>query len=300
MNIFMSDWNDPRDSLRLGFKDLDDTSRAGTLVRDFFEARGHHVRVTDKPPKCETFGNPDFFVGIGWGDPFGVGNKEEIDGRDLGPQTDYPLAWLGGANLTSHPFSVVYRSYVRPAKGEHAMRLEADFANPVPSENEPERTRRIQQQAQMILDWALIQSEAKQRRYDVALSFAGEDRETVESVAKALKYRGVRVFYDRDEQAELWGENLLTHLTEIYRTQARFTVIFISEHYINKPWTRIEREAAQARAFEQNAAYVLPVRLDDAELPGLLPTVSYLDLRQTSVIDLVDLIMKKLGRMRRI
>jgi len=42
--------------------------------------------------------------------------------------------------------------------------------------------------------------------YDVAFSFAGEDRRIVESLAARLKQQNVSVFYDRDKQAEIWGE----------------------------------------------------------------------------------------------
>ena len=38
-------------------------------------------------------------------------------------------------------------------------------------------------------------------KYDVALSFAGEDREYVEAVAQGLKNAGISVFYDRFEAA---------------------------------------------------------------------------------------------------
>jgi hypothetical protein len=37
--------------------------------------------------------------------------------------------------------------------------------------------------------------------FDVALSFAGEDRQVAESLADGLRNFGVRVFYDRYEQA---------------------------------------------------------------------------------------------------
>jgi len=43
----------------------------------------------------------------------------------------------------------------------------------------------------------------------VALSFAGEDRGYVRSVAEGLKAKGVSVFYDEFEEVALWGENLL-------------------------------------------------------------------------------------------
>ncbi len=42
-------------------------------------------------------------------------------------------------------------------------------------------------------------------QWDVALSFAGAQRDYVEQVAQALQARGVRCFYDADEQIELWG-----------------------------------------------------------------------------------------------
>jgi hypothetical protein len=37
-------------------------------------------------------------------------------------------------------------------------------------------------------------------RWDVALSFAGAQRDYIEQVARALKARGVRCFYDADEE----------------------------------------------------------------------------------------------------
>ena len=53
---------------------------------------------------------------------------------------------------------------------------------------------------------------ATQYDYDVAFSFAGEDRQIVESLANRLKQQNVSVFYDRDKQAQTWGENLQEYL----------------------------------------------------------------------------------------
>ncbi len=39
--------------------------------------------------------------------------------------------------------------------------------------------------------------------FDVALSFAGEDRRYVESVAQELRSRRVKVFYDKYEQTDM-------------------------------------------------------------------------------------------------
>ncbi len=44
--------------------------------------------------------------------------------------------------------------------------------------------------------------------YDIAISFAGEDREVAASIAEKLKSQGIKVFYDSYEKATLWGKNL--------------------------------------------------------------------------------------------
>lgn len=113
--------------------------------------------------------------------------------------------------------------------------------------------------------------------YEVALSFAGEDRAYAEELAVLLKAQGVRVFYDAYEEGPLWGVDLYDHLHEVYSRQARYCVLFASKHYAAKAWTTHERRAAQERAFrEKGTAYILPVRIDDTPIPGLATTIGFL------------------------
>lgn len=135
---------------------------------------------------------------------------------------------------------------------------------------------------------------AENRDYDIALSFAGEERDYVDRVAHLLRERGVKVFYDLFEEADLWGKDLYAYLSEIYRKRAKFTVIFISKSYANKLWTNHERKSAQARAFQEAQEYILPARFDDTEIPGVLPTVGYVSLINRSPQELASLITKKL------
>ncbi len=130
--------------------------------------------------------------------------------------------------------------------------------------------------------------------FDVALSFAGEDRTYVDQVARLLRDRGVKVFYDLFEEADLWGKNLYTHLSDVYQNRAKFTVMFISAAYCEKLWTNHEREAAQARAFQEAQEYILPVRFDSTDIPGVLPTTGYVSLTKRTPEQLVSLITKKL------
>jgi hypothetical protein len=131
--------------------------------------------------------------------------------------------------------------------------------------------------------------------YDIALSFAGEDRELVERCARLLLDVGYRVFYDRWEQHDLWGMDLTAHLDSVYRGAARYCLLFISKHYVAKAWTRHELRSAQARALRDLGEYILPARLDDTPVPGLPETVGYIDLRTHSLEELVRLIERKLG-----
>lgn len=134
--------------------------------------------------------------------------------------------------------------------------------------------------------------------YDVVISFAGESRKIVEPIAALLRGANVSVFYDKFEEAKLWGKNLYTHLSDVYNKKGRFCIIFVSKEYNEKIWTTKEREAAQARALREPSEYILPIKLDDTELPGLEDTISYLDLRDASITQekIVSLVLQKLER----
>ena len=132
-------------------------------------------------------------------------------------------------------------------------------------------------------------------QYDVALSFAGQDRTYVQQVATALAAAGAKVFFDEFEKVALWGKDLVEHLQDIYQNQARFCVLFISKDYIAKPWPTHERRSAQARALVAKEEYLLPARFDDSVVPGLQPTIGYVDLRALAPEAFAGLILQKLG-----
>ena len=80
-------------------------------------------------------------------------------------------------------------------------------------------------------------------QYEVALSFAGEEREYVEKVARALQSRGIEVFYDEFEQVSLWGADLVEEFHDVFENRANLAVMFISEHYVEKSWPTHERRS---------------------------------------------------------
>lgn len=132
--------------------------------------------------------------------------------------------------------------------------------------------------------------------YDLVFSFAGEDRKLVERLYKILTDEGVRVFYDKAEQASLWGKDLYQHLQEIYRDKARYCVVFVSKYYARKRWTKHELRQAQERAFRENIEYILPLRLDRTDLPGLNMTTGFIDYGRGKLPAIAALLLDKLGR----
>ncbi len=134
------------------------------------------------------------------------------------------------------------------------------------------------------------------RTYDVALSFAGENREYVEQVAEELKRLDVTVFYDRFEEVNLWGKDLAEHLGHVYGTDSRFVVLFLSKAYAAKAWPKHEKQFALARQLSSGEERVLPVRFDNTEIPGLPPTLSFLDLRVVTPAKLAELIRQKVDQ----
>lgn len=135
-------------------------------------------------------------------------------------------------------------------------------------------------------------------KYDIALSFAGEQRDFVEAVVRELDLPRDRVFYDADYTGHLWGEELSEVLVKLYRDEARYVVMFISREYAQKEWCILERRAALRRRMTTQGAYILPVRLDTTtldEVEGLLGTIGYLDGLRLGVPGIVDAIRQKLG-----
>lgn len=130
--------------------------------------------------------------------------------------------------------------------------------------------------------------------FDVAISVAGPDKEYALELAEQLRRAGFTVFYYEFYPEYLWGKNLATTFDEIFRKRSRFCVVFVSKEYRDRVWTSHEMRSAQARAVEEKGnEYILPVRIDDTELDGLLPTLSYLPIGM-GVKKIGDLLIKKL------
>jgi hypothetical protein len=139
----------------------------------------------------------------------------------------------------------------------------------------------------------------------VAFSFAGEQRDFVESIAVALEERlGTgRVFYDRWYEAWANGDRALHRLKSIYHNEAAINVVCLSEDYDVKPWTIEERNSIISRRMHFTAKWPteqyhqeLLLRVGKGEIADF--TAIFSDVSNRTVDAIVRLIVDKLALAR--
>lgn len=132
-------------------------------------------------------------------------------------------------------------------------------------------------------------------KHDFALSFADEDRSTVESIAILLESNGAKVFYDDFYKSNLVGKGLSNYFKKTYGSDARFVVPFISKNYSNKEWANFEFSIARDEAKSRKSEFILPVRLDETKIFGLSDDVRYIPFEKEGISGTVDILIKKLS-----
>jgi hypothetical protein len=131
--------------------------------------------------------------------------------------------------------------------------------------------------------------------FEVAVSFPGQVRTYIETVAKQLVsvLGNNTVFYDKFYKAQLATPNLDTALQDIYRNRSRLIVVFLSKDYANRKWCGLEfraiREIINAKQDEQ----VMFVRFDNAIVEGVFDHDGYIDANEHSEIEVVSLIHER-------
>ena len=114
------------------------------------------------------------------------------------------------------------------------------------------------------------------------------------AVAVRLRDGGFTVFYDEFEKLALWGTYLHESLDTIYRKESERVVIFISKDYLESQWARVEIRSALAGASATREIYMLPVRFDSTEIPGLSPSLVRLDAKDYSPSELANAVAEKI------
>lgn len=107
-------------------------------------------------------------------------------------------------------------------------------------------------------------------QFKVALSFATEEQELVESVYHSLRAEGINTFFAPSPEAQVYlsGKNQREIFYKIFGLEAEYVALFVSKNYVVK---KVPMEEAHI-AFAKHASIgsVIPIYLDGTPLPNYL------------------------------
>lgn len=138
-------------------------------------------------------------------------------------------------------------------------------------------------------------------RFLVAFSFAGEQRDLVRTIAEATEQllgKGT-VFYDEWFEGLLAGTSADLKLQDFYGSRSDVVVMCASTEYDSKKWTIAEWDSIRARHMKLRAEgngesdRLLPLRVADGDVEGLLENAIWVDARQRTPSYLAGLIVQR-------
>ena len=121
--------------------------------------------------------------------------------------------------------------------------------------------------------------------YDVVIAFSAPDRSTAEEFARLLAERNIKSSLDELKDPNMGSTGPAAHLAETFARKARFYLLLISRSFPQINWRDV-----QPLTDPSAGSSVIPVRLDDTDLPGMEDPTQVKDLRSHSKQDIVDLI----------
>jgi TIR domain len=101
---------------------------------------------------------------------------------------------------------------------------------------------------------------------------ASEDKPIVRELALALKILGTEVWFDEWEIRV--GDSIIQKIDDALG-HVTHLVVCLSQKSVNKPWVKKELSAALMRQLAKASIRVLPVLLDDCEIPTILVDIKY-------------------------
>ncbi|MFD2470643.1 hypothetical protein [Amycolatopsis silviterrae] len=136
------------------------------------------------------------------------------------------------------------------------------------------------------------------RSYDVAVSFTDEVREYVRSVVETARALGLVVFFEPDMTVEWWGRNFLLEGRKVYGQRAWHFVPFLSPAYLAAPHALDAFATAITAVAQRRDDYVLPVLVDQPEVPAELlnPATGFLRTEDHTPAELAAHLLAKVRR----
>ena len=135
------------------------------------------------------------------------------------------------------------------------------------------------------------------KRFRIAFSFAGEQRDFVSKVVNILakRFGEEAILYDKYHTAEFSRSDLAFYLPDLYHHQSDLIVVVLCPDYDKKEWCGLEWNAIFGRLKEQNVAEVMLTRFGRVEGKGLQGLAGYTDLDDETPETTATLILERLA-----
>jgi hypothetical protein len=132
--------------------------------------------------------------------------------------------------------------------------------------------------------------------FDVSLSFPGDIRDYVESVARHLERQigPNSYFYDNNFKAQLARPSLDVLLQDIYRDRSKLIVVFIGEKYQDKKWCGVEFKAIRDVLFDKKHEKIMYIRTDNSKVDGVFNTDGYIDATTHKPEEIANFIVERI------
>jgi len=114
--------------------------------------------------------------------------------------------------------------------------------------------------------------------FDIAFSYASEQKLIVDEFKIKLQELGLKVFMDSDYPELLAFNHVSDVLKPIYENENIAMIIFLSEDYKRKKFTKYESRIAFDRLLKEQRLGI--IRIDDSALPWLTESIHYFDVRK--------------------
>tara|TARA_R110002111_G_scaffold1157_1_gene8189 strand:+ start:53687 stop:54439 length:753 start_codon:yes stop_codon:yes gene_type:complete len=116
-------------------------------------------------------------------------------------------------------------------------------------------------------------------KFDIFVSYSSADKTTALQIAETLRNNRLRVWIDQ------WyikpGDDIVLTI-ERALSRSRRQLILLSHSAVASDWVTLERNTQQFRNPSNQGRFVIPVRLDDCEIPNSLGRLSVIDFRTPS------------------
>jgi hypothetical protein len=112
----------------------------------------------------------------------------------------------------------------------------------------------------------------------IFICHASEDWQIADSIANSLRERGFAIWYDR------WslrvGDSIIDKINQGIG-HCRFMVVIFSKNSTEKSWCMREMNAALQKQLRDKGILILPVVIDDCEIPLLFQDILFADFRKS-------------------